>query len=108
MRGVSMAAADRAPSPGWAALLAGVNGLRSVALVAGTLLYALMSFIVVTVLPSATAEIGGVGFYAWAATLFGVGALTGAATAVPLAARFGPRGTYRFGVVCFALGGAGC
>jgi len=58
--------------PTWLRLVTGINGKRSTTLAGGTLLHALFMFITSTVLPTVVMEIGGVTYYAWAATFFAV------------------------------------
>jgi len=72
------------------------------------MLHALFMFITSTVLPTVVAEIGGVTYYAWAATFFAVGSIVGAVTTLPFIAKLGPRHAYLFGVLLFAVGGSIC
>ena len=49
---------------GWAALLLGKNGLRSLALAGGVALHAINVYLVTTILPSVVKDIGGLDYYA--------------------------------------------
>src|SRR5215472_18025501 len=72
------------------------------------MLHALFMFITSTALPTVVAEIGGVTYYAWAATFFAVGSIVGAVTTLPFVAKLTPRGAYLFGVLLFVIGGSTC
>ncbi|BBK30799.1 MFS transporter [Stella humosa] len=91
-------------TPGWRELFSGGHGGRAVALAAGVTLHAVNIFVVTTIMPSVVAEIGGLAYYAWNATLFIVGSIIGSALSSELLARRGVRGAYRLAAVCFAAG----
>ncbi|MGE0718539.1 MAG: MFS transporter [Alphaproteobacteria bacterium] len=91
-------------TPAWRELFGGGHGGRAVALAAGVTLHAVNIFVVATIMPSVVADIGGLAWYAWNATLFTVGSIIGAAAAAELLARRGARGAYGLGTLVFAAG----
>lgn len=93
---------------GWRSLVAGDSALRSIVLAGAVALHGFFMFITTTVLPSIVAELGGVAFYAWLATVFGVGSITGAMLAPPVLARLAPRRAYELGLGLFAAGSVLC
>jgi len=103
-------AAAPAPTPAlrWADMLRGANLLRCLVVAASMILHALNTFIVVTVMPSVVADIGGMPFFAWSTTLYVVASLLGGAACARLLHRLGAHGTYRVALLVFALGTLGC
>ncbi len=99
---------EAAPDQGWAHLLRGANLLRCLVVGAGMILHALNTFIVVTVMPSVVADIGGMPFFAWSTTLYVVASLLGGAACARLLHRLGGHGTYRAALVLFAIGTIAC
>ncbi len=91
-------------TPGWRELFGGGHGGRAIALAAGVTLHAVNIFVATTIMPSVVAEIGGLAYYAWNATLFIVGSIVGSALASELLARHGARGAYRIAALAFAAG----
>ena len=67
------------------ALFLGPNLARSVVLTGAVAIHALSLRVVVTVLPLAVIEIGGLRFFAWTMTVAMISAIWGAASAAPLA-----------------------
>ncbi|WP_374449878.1 MFS transporter, partial [Stella sp.] len=61
-------------------------------------------FVASTIMPSVVAEIGGLAYYAWNATLFIVGSIVGSALASDLLGRRGAHGAYRLAAAAFAAG----
>ncbi|MBP6861808.1 MAG: MFS transporter [Neisseriaceae bacterium] len=92
------------PDASWRALLSGRNGLRSIALAGGVALHAINVYIVVTILPSIIADIGGLAYYAWSTTLFVVTSIVGSTLAAKLIDRLGPRWAYLLGLGVFSTG----
>lgn len=88
----------------WRALLYGRNGLRSIALAGGVALHAINVYIVVTILPSIIADIGGLAYYAWSTTLFVVTSIVGSTLAAKLIDQLGPRWAYLLGLMVFSAG----
>lgn len=92
----------------WSALLLGRNGLRSIALAGGVGLHAINIYVVTTILPTIIAEIGGLEFYAWCATLFVVASIVGSAISAQCMDALGPRIAYLAALAVFSLGAALC
>lgn len=92
----------------WAQLLAGRNGLRSIALAGGVALHAVNIYVVTTILPTIVEEIGGLDYYAWNTTLFVVASIVGSALAARLLGGLGPRLAYLLALAVFSLGSAAC
>ena len=65
----------------WAEIFTGRYGIYNFILNLGMLLFAINQFVVATIMPSVVADLGGVGYYTWAFSLFAVGAIVGAASA---------------------------
>lgn len=93
---------------GWAALLAGVNAVRTLALVGGVALHAINLYIGTTILPSVVRDIGGLAFYAWNTALFVVASIISAAMATQVLGKLGPRFAYVLGAAIFAAGSLAC
>ena len=72
------------------------------------MLHALFMFITSTVLPTVVMEIGGVTYYAWAATFFAVCSIVGAVITLPVIAKLAPRRAYVFGALLFVAGSSAC
>jgi MFS family permease len=89
---------------GWRSLFAGDNARRAIVLAGAVALHGFFSFITNTTLPSIVAELGGVAFYAWVATVFGMGSIIGAMLAPAVLARLAPRRAYELGLALFAAG----
>lgn len=98
---------SRAPT-GWAALLTGVNAVRTLALVGGVALHAINLYIGTTILPSVVRDIGGLEYYAWNTALFVVASIISAAMATQVLGRLGPRFAYVLGAAIFAAGSLAC
>ncbi len=93
---------------GWAELLSGRNGLRSLALAGGVAVHAINVYMVTTVLPSAVKDIGGLAWYAWNMTLFVAASIFGSAVTPRLLSGAGARKALLGSIAIFALGSAGC
>jgi len=93
---------------GWGSMLRGENLARCLVVGGGMILHAINTFIVVTIMPTVVADIGGMRFFAWSTTLYVVASLLGGAACARLLYRAGPQGTYRVALGLFALGTAGC
>ncbi len=89
---------------GWATLLSGSNGLRSLALAGGVILHAVNVYIATTILPSVVEDIGGIDYYAWNTTLFVAASILGSALSARLLISAGPRGAYIIAALVFAIG----
>jgi MFS family permease len=93
----------------WADIFRGRLGLYTLALNLGTILFAISNFVVVSILPTAADDIGGLRFYAWTFALFSVGAVIGAASTGPVREAHGHRTTLVGAGLIFVAGlmGAG-
>ncbi|WP_202210523.1 MFS transporter [Pseudomonas paraversuta] len=98
----------RPANTGWAALLSGANGVRSLALAGGVILHTVNVYIATTILPSVVRDIGGIDYYAWNTTLFVAASILGSALSARLLARTGPRGAYISASLVFAAGALIC
>jgi len=105
---VSRRRADNAALGSWRALFAGPNLARSVVLAGGCAIHALSIRVVVTVLPSAVIEIGGLRFFAWTMTVAMVSGIWGAVSAAPLAVSRGFQGAYHIALALFVAGSITC
>lgn len=85
-------------------MLSGKNGLKSMALAGGTALHATNIYLATTILPSVIDDIGGLEFYAWNTTLFMVASIIGSVFSSRLLANYGPKKSYRFASLIFAVG----
>lgn len=95
-------------APGWADLLHGRNGLRSLALAGGVALHAVNVYLVITILPSVVRDIGGLDFYAWNTTLFAAASIIGSVLASDLFQRVGARPAYAIAAAIFGIGALIC
>lgn len=93
---------------GWRALLAGANGIRSLALAGGVALHAINVYLATTILPSVIEDIGGLDYYAWNTTIFVVASIVGSALSARLLQTAGPRGAYAIAAFIFGLGTVVC
>jgi MFS family permease len=104
-----MTDSETAPADGgWRFLLRDGNGPRALMLAGGVALHAVSIYVVATIMPLVVAEVGGIAFFAWTATLYVAGSLCGAAAVPGVMARMGPRGAYRMAFALFALGSLVC
>jgi MFS family permease len=92
----------------WSALFRGPNLARSVVLTGGAAIHALSIRVVVTVLPVAVNEIGGLRFFAWTMTVAMVSAIWGSVLAPPLAVSRGLRAAYYIALALFVVGSGTC
>jgi MFS family permease len=92
----------------WAALLEPSHAVSATVVVLGILAPAFSSFITATVLPTALAEIGGLGLYAWASTAYAVTSILGSAGCSVLLRKAGTRGAVVIAAILFVLGAAAC
>ena len=93
---------------GWRNLFVAGNAPRSIVLVSGVVLHGFFMFVTATVMPSIVAELGGVAYYAWVSTIFGIGSLAGALLAPLMLRCFSPRHTYELGLLFFVIGSVCC
>ncbi|NLR97570.1 MFS transporter [Rhizobium sp. P38BS-XIX] len=102
------ASSGKAATIGWGALLAGANGVRSLALAGGVALHAINVYLATTILPSVVQDIGGLGLYAWNTTIFVVASILGSALSAKLLQLCGPRAAYVIAATTFAAGSILC
>jgi MFS family permease len=101
-------AGGRSSSQGWSSLFSGGNAGRSIVLTSGVVLHGFFMFITSTVLPSIVAEIGGVAYYAWVSTVFGIGSIAGAMLTPPILRGLPARRAYELGLLFFLAGSILC
>jgi MFS family permease len=82
--------------------------MRCVVLTSGVVLHSLFMFITATVLPSIVTEIGGVTFYAWVTTFFGISSIAGAMMTPAVLRSTSPDRGYQTGLLFFLLGSVIC
>ncbi|MEE2760203.1 MAG: MFS transporter [Pseudomonadota bacterium] len=75
----------------WADILNGRLGIYTLALNLGTILFAISNFVVISVMPTAVSDIGGLRYWAWTFALFSVGSVVGAASTGPMREAYGNR-----------------
>ena len=88
----------------WAEIFTGRYGIYTFILNLGMLLFAINQFVVATIMPSVVADLGGVGYYTWAFSLFAVGAIVGAASAGTMRNSFGARRAYAGAGLLLSIG----
>ncbi len=88
----------------WTEVFVGRYGIYTFVLNLGMLLFAINQFVVATVMPSVVTDLGGLGYYTWAFSLFAVGAIVGAASAGPMRDAFGARRAYAGAGLLLGLG----
>lgn len=93
---------------GWAALLTGRNGVRSMALAGGVALHATNVYLATTILPSVVRDIGGIDLYAWNTSLFVAASILGSALSAKALAGLGPRRAYGAAALVFGVGSVIC
>lgn len=93
---------------GWAALLTGNNGIKSLALAGGVMLHATDVYLATTIMPSITKDIGGLNFYSWGTTIYIVAALIGSVFSSRNLITQGPRVAYRTAIISFSIGALIC
>lgn len=91
----------------WADIFTGRMGVFTLVLGLGMALFAINQFVVATIMPTILADLGGVGLYTWAFSLFAVGAIMGAASANALRQAFGVRKAYAGAGLMLGIGLAG-
>lgn len=93
---------------GWRALFAGVNRPISIIIAMGIALHSANVYVAGAVMPSATADIGGLSLYAWATTVFVFAAVLGSTATSTLLGRRGTRGAYRLAILAVGAGTVVC
>ncbi len=104
---------DRASGPpaekaSWGELFRGEQAVYLALVVLGVVMFSLQILIIVTIMPTVVEEIGGGAYYVWAAMLYQVGTITGAACVGPTWRWIGARRTFVLASSVYALGTLGC
>lgn len=98
--------AQKAP---WSDLFRDGQALYSVLVILGTMLHALQVLVMAIIMPTVVADIGGAEYYTWAAMLYTVGSIVGAAAVAPVwSALGGARPGYTLSGLAFLAGTLGC
>lgn len=92
----------------WSSLFRGGSGIYTFMVMLGVVLFSLQILIVVTIMPTVVAEIGGAAYYVWASMLYQVGAIVGAAIIGSIWRAIGMRGGFVVTAVIYTLGTLGC
>jgi len=101
-------AAEAGGDARWSALFRDGRGVYTLLLNLGISLHALDIFIIITVMPTVVADIGGLPYYTWTSALYMVGSIVGAACGGHMHARFGRRRGYLYGGLVLLAGSIGC
>lgn len=88
----------------WSDVLTGRLGVYTLVLNLGMMLFATTNFVVIAIMPTVAADIGGLRFYSWVFALFSVGSVIGAAGIGPFYEAFGHRNAYAGAGVVFVVG----
>jgi MFS family permease len=102
------AAAGEAGKASWGELFQGDRGVYTAMVMLGVVLFSLQILIIVTIMPTVVADIGGAAYYVWASMLYQVGAIVGAACVGPLWRATGMRNGFLITSLVYALGTLGC
>ncbi|KZL24785.1 MFS transporter [Pseudovibrio sp. WM33] len=92
------------PSSSWGELFTGKQAIASLVLSGGIALHAVNTYISATMLPSITADIGGLDYYAWNTSLFILAAIISAAVAGKVLQRIGARQSFFLAGLVFMTG----
>jgi len=92
----------------WGELFRGDLAIYTVMVMLGVVLFSLQILIIVTIMPTVVAEIGGAPYYVWASMLYQVGAIVGAASVGPIWRAVGMRQGFLITSTVYALGTLGC
>lgn len=109
------AAADQRSAPvvetataRWGELFSLAYRMTATTLAAGVVLHAVNVYLATTILPSVTADIGGLSLYAWTTTIFVFASVLGSTSAAALLSTVGPRRAYRVAALVLAAGTVVC
>ena len=95
---------ESGPQGRWSDIFKGRLGVYNLVINLGTLLFAIDTFVVATILPTIVDDIGGVQYYSWNFSLFAVGSIIGAASASPVRDTAGQRTAYAGAGLIFLVG----
>lgn len=96
------------PTASWGELFAPARRMIATTLAAGVVLHAVNVYLATTILPSVTADIGGLSLYAWTTTIFVFASVLGSTSAAALLSRAGARWAYRLAALVLGLGTVLC
>ncbi len=96
------------PKAAWGDLFRDGRGIYSALIIMGVCLHALQILVIAIVMPTVVADIGGADYYTWAALLYTIGSIIGAACVGPLWAFLGVRRGYGASGFAFMIGTIGC
>ncbi|MEE2760730.1 MAG: MFS transporter, partial [Pseudomonadota bacterium] len=82
-------------------LFRGGHTVLSIMVILGAALHALQILVIVIIMPTIVANIGGEGYFAWPAMIYSVGAIVGAASVGPVWDKFGRRQGYAISGLVF-------
>ena len=103
-----MTSSTDAPAGSWGSLFRGGSGIYTFMVMLGVVLFSLQILIVVTIMPTVVADIGGAAYYVWASMLYQVGAIVGAAIIGSIWRAIGMRGGFFVTATIYTLGTLGC
>ena len=96
------------PKAAWGDLFRAGRGIYSALIIMGVCLHALQILVISIVMPTVVADIGGADYYTWAALLYTIGSIIGAACVGPVWAFLGVRRGYGLSGLAFMIGTIGC
>ncbi len=109
MRGRFTTTADSGIAKGsWSELFGNGLGLYSALVIGGIAMNATQMLVIAIIMPTIVRDIGGAGFYTWAAMLYTIGSIVGGASTAMVWGRLGARRAYTLGAGVFALGTMAC
>src|ERR1700687_3876668 len=86
----------------WGEIFRNGLGLYSALVIGGIAMHATQMLVIAIIMPTIVADIGGAEYYTWAAMLYTIGAIVGAASTGMVWERFGARRSYALGAAVFA------
>jgi MFS family permease len=92
----------------WGTLFRGGYAIYTFMVMLGVVLFSLQILIVVTIMPTVVAEIGGAAYYVWASMLYQVGAIVGASIVGSIWRAIGMRGGFLVTATVYTVGTLGC
>ncbi|MBV8578266.1 MAG: MFS transporter [Acetobacteraceae bacterium] len=92
----------------WSEIFRNGLGLYSALVIGGIAINATQMLVIAIIMPTIVHDIGGAGFYTWAAMLYTIGAIVGGASTGMVWAQLGARRAYTLAAGVFALGTVCC
>jgi MFS family permease len=92
----------------WGEIFRDGLGLYSTLIIGGIAMHATQMLVIAIIMPTIVGDIGGADYYTWAAMLYTIGSIVGAASTGMVWSRFGARRGYALGAGLFALGTVFC